>query len=537
MADKIVDSKNSSFISLVPTTQTTFTENGQMIFEVDESLGYIKGRDSYLVLNVKNTSSDFSRWSFPNGVGASALIKRLEIYSRSTGQLLEALDNYNQWCGIENQYLRDDYSMEQREQGVGTPNFQWVNGYTTAGAVYRNTAHLDPTLVVNSLISPIKGDKKNPSYATRQFVVPIKSGIFSRWWDSEKLCPVLNFGGLRMVFTFAPNDEVCKRLGYKGQLPADDKPGLVRSLIANGIKCLDQGSGSLDNFQTDESEEEGYFTDIINLGLVIGQSITVSYTGGGGGSTTRTITNIETMAPTGRVKITCDNPSAAPLTGDLLLKVDTTKIPSFKVESAELRVLQMVVPKDGMDKLAKPMKYEFTSYDQFFNTLPTSVLRHQVPITSVASKGRSIFTHFVDSSKETTQDEKSYYSGQSPTELNLTSVQLFINNRLYPLQSINPQKYKDKPLMLNELVKAMTSINKLPLNLGSNEKGQLEDYSNTFLYSRELARGDFVYNLQNAEPEVRLGFSGTRATSSRVNSFVFSRKVVDISPQGLMVEL
>jgi len=534
MTEKIVDSKNSSYISLVPTTQTTFTENGQMIFEIDESLGYIKGRDSYLVLDVENTSADFSRWSFPNGVGASSLLKRIEIYSRSTGQLLEALDNYNQWCGIESQYLRDDFTMEQREQGVGTPHFQHINGYDGAGNVFRNQVNLDPTAIENSMLSPLKNDGKTPTYFTRQFLIPIKSGVFSRWWDSEKLCPVLNFGGLRMVFTFAPNEEVCQRLGYAPQLPADTKPNLVRSLVSQGIKCLDQGSGSLDNFQTNEAEEEGYFTSVEQTGLVIGQSITVTYTGG---STTRTITNIETMSPTGRVKITCDNPSGAPLTGDLLLKVDTAKAPSFKVNKAELRVLQMVVPKDGMDKLAKPMKYEYTSYDQFLNTLPTSVLRHQVPIQSVATKGRSIFTHFVDSNKEATQDHKSYFSGMSPTELHLSSVQLFINNRLYPIQSIDPRKYRDKPLMLNELVKALGSINKYAMNLGSNEKGQLEDYSNTFLYARELARGDFVYSLRNAEPEVRLGFAQTRSHPVRCNSFVFSRKVIDVSPQGLMVEL
>jgi hypothetical protein len=341
-----------------------------------------------------------------------------------------------------------------------------------------------------------------------------------------------------MVFTFAPNSEVCARLGYAPKLPADAKPGLIRSLVSDGIKCLDQGGGSLNNFQTDESKEEGYFTSNKELGLVVGMSVVVTYSGGGGGSTTRTITNIEPEGgTTGRWKITCDNPSATPLTGDLLLKVDTSKHPSFKVNKAELRVLQMVVPKDGMDKLAKPMKYEFTSYDNFFNTLPTSVLRHQVPIQSVATKGRSIFTHFVDSSKEANQDVKSYYSGASPSEIHLNSAQLFINNRNYPLQAIDPRKYHDKPLMLNELVKALGSINKSAMNLGSNEKGQLEDYSNTFLYARELARGDFVYSLRNAEPEVRLGFTQTRSSPIRCNSFVFSRKVVDVSPQGLMVEL
>lgn len=541
MTDKIVNSQNSSFISLVPTTQTTFTENGQMIFEVDESLGYIKGRDSYLVLDVENTSADFSRWSFPNGVGASALIKRLEIYSRSTGQLLEALDNYNMWCGIENQYMRDDFSMEQREQGVGTPTFQHVNGYDGAGTVFRNQVNLDPTLIENSMVSPIQSDGKTPKYFNRQFVVPIKSGIFSRWWDSEKLCPVLNFGGLRMVFTFAPNSEVCTRLGFAPKLPADAKSGLVRSLVSDGIKVLANGGPTPPGLiETDPAEERGYLPNIKDCGLVVGMKVTLKGTINGTASSTAnfTITDIA-KHPTavGRLQFSVSGTAVPTFGADCSLFVDTSEHPKFKVNKAELRVLQMVVPKDGMDKLAKPMKYEFTSYDNFFNTLPTSVLRHQVPIQSVATKGRFIFTHFVDSSKEANQDHKSYYSGTSPTEIHLNSAQLFINNRNYPLQAIDPRKYHDKPLMLNELVKALGSINKSAMNLGSNEKGQLEDYSNTFLYARELARGDFVYSLRNAEPEVRLGFTQTRSSPIRCNSFVFSRKVVDVSPQGLMVEL
>jgi len=541
MTDKIVDSKNSSFISLVPTTQTTFTENGQMIFELDESLGYVKGRDSYLVLDVENNSSDFSRWSFPNGVGASALIKRLEIYSRSTGQLLEALDNYNQWCGIENQYMRDDFSTEQREQGVGTPTFQHINGYDGAGAVFRNQVNLDPSLIENNLISPVDSTQKNPVYFSRQFLIPIKSGVFSRWWDSEKLCPVLNFGGLRMVFTFAPNLEVCMRLGQKNSLPADSKKGLIRSLVSDGIKILDNASATPPAvLDSDPAEERGYFLEnqFGDSGLCIGNKVTLKGTINGVANSTAnfTITDITQHATTGRFRFAVSG-TAIPNFADCSLFLDTESKPSYKVNKAELRVLQMVVPKDGMDKLAKPMKYEFTSYDQFFNTLPTSVLRHQVPIQSVASKGRCLFTHFVDSSKEATQDHKSYYSGTSPSEIHLNSAQLFINNRNYPLQAIDPRKTHDKPLMLNELVKAFGSINKGTMNLGSNEKGQLEDYSNTFLYARELARGQFVYSLRNAEPEVRLGFTQTRTSPIRCNSFVFSRKVIDVSPQGLMVEL
>ena len=83
----------------------------------------------------------------------------------------------------------------------------------------------------------------------------------------------------------------------------------------------------------------------------------------------------------------------------------------------------------------------------------------------------------------------------------------------------------------------MRTINKVPQNLGSGERGNLNDYSNTFLVSRELARGDFVFDLRNSEPEIRMGFSNTRTDVNRVNTYVFSRKIIDVSPSGLMVEL
>lgn len=535
MTDKIVNSQNSSYVSLRPTTQTTFTENGQMIFELDESLGYIKGRDSYLCLDVKNTTSDFSRWTFPQGVGASAMLKRVEIYSKSTGQLLETLDNYNMWCGLENQYSRDDYSSQQRDQGVGAKHYQYENGYTTGGAEFRQLLQLHPSEIANSLVSPVEQGGKQPRYFARRFCIPIKSGVFSRWWNEEKLCPVLNFGGLRMVFTFAPNEEVCKRLGFKPELPADSKPGVARSLVSVGIKCKDQGApGS--TIDTDEAEEDGYIAKVEDCGLVVGQKIRVEHTAPGTFEDV-TITDLAMSGTPGSLTITFTPATTGALTGDLKVFADTRVAPSYEVENAELRVLQMVVPKEGMDKLSKPMTYEFMSYDQFFNTLPTGVKRHQVPIPSVASKAKAIFSHFVGANNESLQDDKTYYSGLSPQELNCNSLQLFVNNKLYPLQAINPSKNHDKPLMLNELVKAFGACNKLHQNLGSNERGQLNNYSNTFLYARELARGSFVYDLQNAEPEVRMAFHNTRANITRINTFVFSNKQIQTSPNGLVVEL
>ena len=66
---------------------------------------------------------------------------------------------------------------------------------------------------------------------------------------------------------------------------------------------------------------------------------------------------------------------------------------------------------------------------------------------------------------------------------------------------------------------------------------RLDYYINTFLSTRELARGSYVYSLRDAEPQLRLGFSAGRTNVIRVNSFVWSDKVIDISAQGLTVVL
>lgn len=540
MSSGIVSSQNSSYISIVPSTQTEFTENSQMIIEIDETLGYIKGRDSYLCMDVTNTSSDNSRWSFPNGVGASALINRLEIYSKSTGQLLETLENYNQWCGIENQYMRDDYSVLQRTEGVGSPSYQYMNESDPNNLLLRQPTNLDPSKVENNLISPVNADDATPAYTARRFCIPIKSGVFSRWWDDEKLCPVMNLGGLRMVFTFASNEEVCKRLGFYPQTVVE---GEFMPDVA--VYPLDFNGGFTEGIPLDAITEEtdtvftkvdeiGAFANVSNTGLAVGNSVNISNLD----ETLiqiRTITGI-TYSPdtTGQIIITLNENIQTEEIPRLFL--DDNIRPSFLVQNVELRVLQMIVPKDGMEKLAKPMKYEYTTYDQFHHTIPSTILRDQIPITSVASKAKAVFTHFINSKYELDQSEKSYYSGMGPTELNLNSIQLFVNNKLYPLQAINPSNKQDKALMLNELVKAFRAIGKQPLNLGTNEFGGLNDYSNTFLYARELARGQFVYNLQNAEPEVRVGFSGIRE-NCRTNTYVFSKKIVDISAKGLAVML
>jgi hypothetical protein len=146
------------------------------------------------------------------------------------------------------------------------------------------------------------------------------------------------------------------------------------------------------------------------------------------------------------------------------------------------------------------------------------------------------YTRNADGDLAGTQDK---LGGNLPADTLVNEIVYFINNRLYPLRAYNPQKHADRVLALNELVKAWRAIGKQPLNLGSVDYGDMEDYTNTPLIARELARGGMVFDLRNAEPELRLGFSGVRTADDkgilRANTYVFSKKIIQTTATGVQV--
>ena len=74
--------------------------------------------------------------------------------------------------------------------------------------------------------------------------------------------------------------------------------------------------------------------------------------------------------------------------------------------------------------------------------------------------------------------------------------------------------------------------------LGNADYGGLEAYTFTPLIARELARNGMVFDIRNAEPELRLNFSAARSNDVgilRANTYVFSKKIIQSSPTGVQV--
>tara|TARA_R110001632_G_scaffold9753_4_gene37044 strand:- start:11536 stop:13305 length:1770 start_codon:yes stop_codon:yes gene_type:complete len=585
--------ENSKFIALVADNGTEFTSEQKAIFTIHPDIGFIKGKDSYLSYDILNTCPNSRVCSFPATAGASSVIDRMDIYSLANGQLLESLTNYSLWSSLENQYCEEDNAHSQLKNGTdveprayscvqtaGTdsdPDNSKKNVLTERGYVGDDRSTLDLGSMIFSQISSgtgvVSGADQNADmdsemcakkFAARKFCIPLKSGIFSHFGVSEKLTPILLFGGLRVEITFAEDKRVMTRLNIASGatltsvVKADSfANGLPVANLEDG-KAAGAGVGARDLRTILITGTQ--ITDPATLGIVRGSKMTAQGTGGSGAqnftvnSVHRELSQTDgTPSATGAITLTVTADATAGGTKKLAASTgvkiffqnDSTQS-TYKLKNVELKVLQVIPPQGMMKGMIKESQFDYISWDCFLDNLPQTSLSHQSDITSVASAAKSIFTHYISVNTENEKYGQNYYNGQPPHRIFLDSVQYFINNKLYPLKAYNPSAKQDKVVNMNELVKAFKTLGKDVKRLGECRAGNICDYTNTYLHARELARGEqFVYNLKDAEPQIRLTFNkgrdqvidGAAAGNVRMIHFVFSVKTIMINKDNLQLIL
>ncbi len=559
MNNQVTAQASSQYVSIVPENGEAFNPGQKIIYNIEPEIGFIK-RDSFMIFDVVNTSTEFQRMTFTQGCGIHSIIDNINIYSKETGILLESLQNYAQWRNIEHQYLYDDNSQLSLKEGVNKDTHPY--SYDNDPAV-RNSNHPNASNIEDNQLSPVQADC-SPRYAAVRFTMPLKTGLLG-WFDSEKLIPILNFGGLRIEIVLQRPELALQKIKSRVVRAAVPGTQMRETLLfdpeTNGFFAVaDNAGGDVFGGGVACFMKVGNGTTIENiadLGLAVGNTMKLQSATSVGGARTdvgggaHKITAIALSGATNTVAgvtgqrhiaITFDGAmpafsnnqvGAGNLTHFFVLVPSTI---NYKVMKTEYRLLQITPPPQVAASIAKGINYEFTSYETFLDNIPATVQRHQIPINSVASKALAIFSLVYDSNNAEDLNQQSYYAGLPPLSSEINNVVYFINNRLYPLRSYNPSNFGDKVLTLNELTKSWRAIGKDPVSLGSNEFGDLNGYTNTFLLSRELARDGFVFDLRNAEPEIRLQFNnGARADVLRVNSFVFSKRIVQTTAQGVQV--
>ena len=538
MSQPIVDSVNTKYISLVPENGEQFNPGQKIIFNIEPNIGFMK-RDSYMIFDLLNTTPDFCRVGLNALAGIHSIIENIRIYSKETGVLLESCENYGQIQALINQYGFDDKENIVGKEGVGVPT---IATYNNLGGT-QSSSLLESSEIVNQRFSPVNASGQ-PKYANTRYIMSLRCGIF-RYFDAERLIPILNFGGLRIEINLQLPDLVLQKLscdsvsassagGGTGFIKEDIGPASV-----GGALLLAQAAGAGANQSVGISLQPSIDT----CGFAVGNTVQLrgTFAAGGAQDITRTITAMShagtettiTLSGAGWNDINNNNSNLRAVPASI----------NYQVSNVMFRVCQVVPTAQQASDLRQSLNYEFTTYDLFLDNIPTASMRHQVPINSVASKALAIMSIPYDSSQERNMSNPQYYSGVSPTYSGINSLQFFINNRLYPLRNYNPNHLGDRVLCLNETVKAMKAVGISPLCLGRNINSDLENYNQTFILSRELARNGFVFDLRNAEAEIRLGFAAVpestvaRTNVLRVNTFVFSKKIIETTETGVQVIL
>jgi len=506
----------TKMISLVPTNGTEFdVKSGQkVIFEIPANVALMKGRDSYLTLDILNNSSTSNRIALDGTAGAEAIISRVDIYSLRDNTHLETMQNYNQVASMANQYLYEDKTNLQATAGLGNKVFAQENIGGAAALVAPNAGNVE-----DSQLSPIDGTSGANAYNFRRYCAPLKSGFLGRWWDDEKLCPILAVGGVRVELTLENPDIAFHQVQTAGLNQAGAAANIdPTAAIGAGLICQD--NGGLTSVFVAEA------VTIENCGFAVGNKVTISGDQGAGVVDTaanRTITAIATAGA--NINITIDGAQVAVSTTNSirLASVDrSAKVrPQFRVVS--------VAPPDGMiQSIAGGFQYEYTTYDYHISALLAAAVQHQVELNSVATRALCIMSNFVDTSGLTGNMSSSYFAGDAPVQSNLNSVQYFLKGRLQPVRAYDPNTIGQRVIAQHELAKSFEAISHESVDLGNSNGANLNIYTNTFYIARQLAKRPYYYDLKEAEGQIRLGFSGARGNNVNINTFVWNRKVLNV---------
>lgn len=515
----------SKYISLIPSNGTTFKAEAKVEFEIKPNISFVKGRDSYLSFDVHNPSQVGA--NFYNTAGASSVIDRMDIYSLNNGQLLESLTNYSMWCNLENQYLTRDPNDKVTKEGCTVP----LQAYTSSGYNDETNvqAHVPSTLnqaeagctKLHTIDST--GNKKG---VPQRYCIALKSGIFNHFGVEEKLTPILLLGGLRIEITLNKDVQVLSRIKFKD---GDTLRTMTDPTVANNnfLRIADSGG----NTNTLTSTEDN--PDPQQCGFIVGGRVRILSDNGGGQDLERNITGITING--GKIALAVDGANFN-LSTNVRCVHPADVVPTYELTNLELKLCEIVPPRDMLKSVIKESQYDFISYETFLDNLPATSLNHNVDMMSITERAKCVFTHFINNTTENDVFSPNTYVGNGPTESKLNSVQYFFNNKLYPLRSYNPNKHKDRIISYNETVKAFSSIGKVVQKLGDTSGANACDYSFTYVTARELARGqDFVFSLKDAEGQLRMGFSDARTFNTKLISYIFSVRSIMISNNALEV--
>jgi len=534
--------------TILPEGKTSgYKENEKVEFHIPSDVGYFDGKQSYLNLVVRNTTTSNSAaypCAFPAHVGAHALVNRLQLQD-TKGFELENIEQYNLYTGILNSYGNntDTYDAISKVEAVAAHNPQALHMSVDDPKVnYFNPPNSGN--VTANVITSVDG-------VANTFCLPINLGLFSAFANEHMAYPNLDIGGSRLTVYLEEAKNALQSLAsnFIKEVTLPDGVNtkvrnnhvfvseLVDATIAAGSATIDAGA----MLDLPNDIDAGF--NMGRIGYKVGMEIEDE------NGIKGTITGMSINASGGLVLATSGLVGA---TGTKIRAVPPTF--SYEIDKIELKLLETIPDAGTVKQIRRVMKqginYQTTQLTKI--STPAQLVNAVVDIPSAITRGLSIMVAPVQTEKIGLDNGNNsllypqvdnYYSGND----NEYSYQWQVRNILIPNRQLRITKnsedtvQNDNPTFYNQQVMALRPMKEVRALGDNNLKVGNNELSNPFFIPILLTPVGSSFDLVDTDPQLRIQNSDVATPANILAKLMHvyinhTRKLV-ANDSGVMVEI
>lgn len=548
------------YTSIRPDNKTTgYVAGDRAEFTLAPDVAYIDGKQSYLYLEVRNSSvfknvddgteidTPAPTMFYPH-VGVSGLFERMEL-SDLNGKSLEDLEAQHMVRGILNAYTHDDDEYETMSKVEGVSHHCPVARNRLCGDP-RNCVHYPPSYLGTNADDEtvLLGEPQAP---ITQYCLPLPFGLFSAYAGEHQVYPNLDIGGSKInLYLETPERALTSMTQKFVSIGAEDKYVVSHFAYNEGVPCdniVDPDPDQLDKVFIQSAICNTTTTrfmanDFKNCLFRPGTSVYLTFTSTVGGAAaerhaTRTITEVAVNvgAANNQVRITFDadlpDPDANTNITNITIRLSDIT-PNYEIDRIELRVLETIPsnPQQISQAVRKGINYMTYQLNKF--STPAQLKNQVLNIPSALTRALCIWDVPVVSGGMDDFDNNSLmWCQQEP--LNTSEYQWQITDHLTPNRPVLVNRLantrNDNQIYYQQLQMAFKPVGNLKC-LGDALFG--DDYITRldsalqrelalpFVYPILLAPVGQSYKLLDSEPQLRINHSSVLATGAKLHHVI-----------------
>tara|TARA_R110001606_G_scaffold397599_1_gene574573 strand:- start:324 stop:1997 length:1674 start_codon:yes stop_codon:yes gene_type:complete len=526
--------------------QSGYTQNEKVQFEIPPEIGYFDGKQSYLNIVVRNTtSSQASPYPvcFPPHIGAHALINRMQLQDMK-GMELENIEQYNLYTGIINSYCNDSdtYNTISKVEGIAAHNplahNRGINDPKVNYFVQNPSSN-----IASNVVSAIAG-KANT------FCLPLNLGLFSAFGGEHMAYPNLDVGGSRLTLYLEQANRILNSLAHNSINPnASDANILESNAVSTALPATNGTAANqflFDNtagFNFTRLADGDLLNDYCGVGFRPGMQLKNMDTADVADITAVNITNA------GAVQVTCSSNLGTVDNGSSNIRVNNSSDLGYTIDKIELKVLETIPAPNTISQIRKAMMRGINFQSTQLTKISTGaeLINAIIDIPSSISRALSIWSVPVDTTRMNFENDENtlmypQIDSQKVGNANEISYQYQVRNILVPNRSVGITRTRssvnqnDNPTFYNQQAMALRPIREAKCIA---EQRAAEDLTNPFFIPILLAPHGSSFSLIDTDPLLRIENTATGAdiTQKLYHIYINHTRMLSATDGGVVVSI